>query len=75
MPSERDSTPQMATIASAILTKTRSRSLVNINRARPAGWDEENLLNGIEESPTKTMRRRSLQHDGVSELIGRAIIS
>lgn len=66
VPLEREETPHIATIASAILTKTRSQSLVNINKAKATSWDEENLLNGIEESPNKNMRRRSLQTDGVS---------
>lgn len=72
MPLEREKTPQMASIASAILTKTRSQSLININQRTkqitPNSWDGENLLNGIiDESPDKNVRRRSsLQNDGVS---------
>lgn len=69
MPLERENTPHLATIASAILTKTRSQSMININKAKVTGWDEENLLNGIDESPNKNMRRRSLQTDGVSGVI------
>lgn len=69
VPLEREHTPQIATIASAILTKTRSQSLVNINRTKLSSCDGENLLNGIDESPNKNMRRRSLQHDGVSKVL------
>lgn len=74
VPLDRENTPQLATIASAILTKTRSQSLVNINKPKVEAWDEENLLNGIEESPNKNMRRRSLQNDGVRCVIENVLV-
>lgn len=65
VPFERQDTPQVSTISSGYLTKSRSRSLVNIERSGQHSFDVESILNGIEESPKQKlqMRRSSLQND------------
>ncbi|KAI4455033.1 ngep-related [Holotrichia oblita] len=65
VPFDRQDTPQVSTISSGYLTKSRSRSLVNIERSGQNSFDVESILNGIEESPKQKlqMRRSSLQND------------
>ncbi|XP_068899674.1 anoctamin-4-like [Tenebrio molitor] len=69
VPFERQPTPQVFTITdTTTLVKSRSRSLINIDKCQKAGSaDQDTFLNGIEESPKDkpgvNYRRGSLQSD------------
>ncbi|XP_015836241.1 anoctamin-4 isoform X2 [Tribolium castaneum] len=68
VPFERQPTPQVFNALGTTLVKTKSKSLINISKYHNKTLDQENCLNGIEESPDNHLRRGSLQSDKKSNL-------